>query len=94
MEILEVLMIDDDKMICEQIKELFNDQTIKDNKIKIDYSTNFKKGSEKLKEKNYDLLILDLYEGDLDENKHRSGEDVLDQIKKPFLYQSYFSQDS
>jgi len=78
-----VLMIDDDLTICKQVQELLNDEVIKEHKLKLECTDNFDNGLSILKEKTFDLIILDLYKGKPEEgNKDRSGEVVLEEVKK------------
>ena len=90
---IKILMIDDDEAICKQIKELFDDQIINNNKIKLDYLHNFEEGINLLKEKDYDLIILDLYKGrPSEQNTDRPGEQILEHIKKSaFIPVIFFS---
>ncbi len=80
---MKILMIDDDVAICEQIKELLNDETIKGNRITLEYAHEFEQGVSLLKDKKFDLIILDLYKGKPSvTNKDRPGEQMLEHIKR------------
>lgn len=79
---MKILMIDDDVAICKQIKELLDDEIIKGNKITLEYAQEFDQGVSMLKEKTFDLIILDLYKGrPSEENIDRPGEKMLEHIK-------------
>lgn len=79
---IRILMIDDDLAICKQIKELFDEQIIQNNKIELEYTHEFEQGIKLLKERDYDLIILDLYKGrPSEENNDRPGEQILEHIK-------------
>lgn len=79
---IKILMIDDDVTICKQIKELLDDEIIKGNTIKLEYSNEFEQGVSMLKDKTYDLIILDLYKGKPSiTNIDMPGEQILEYIK-------------
>lgn len=66
-----VLVIDDDKELCLLIR-----QSVLSEGIEIDFCTTGKKGLEKLKEKDYQLVILDVMMPGMD------GFETLEQIRK------------
>ncbi len=79
---MKILMIDDDVTICQQIKELLDNETIKENRITLEYAQEFDHGVNLLKEKKFDLIILDLYKGKPSvTNIDRPGEIMLEHIK-------------
>lgn len=80
---IRVLLVDDDKTICEQIKALLHGETINGHSIHLYYVTDFGKACVELSAQDYDLLVLDLFRGKPEEkNPDRPGEDVLADIKK------------
>jgi len=80
---VRILLIDDDATICEQVKTLLNDEIIGGHNINLEYLTNFDDAKKALSEKDYDLIVLDLFRGRPAENNNdRPGEIVLDEIKK------------
>ncbi|MFZ3077151.1 MAG: hypothetical protein WA139_01735 [Candidatus Aenigmatarchaeota archaeon] len=75
-------MIDDDVTICKQIEELLDGEIINGNTIKLEYTHKFDQGLSMLKDKAYDLIILDLYKGIPSiTNTDRPGEQILEHIK-------------
>lgn len=80
---IKILMIDDDEVICSQIKELFDGLVIENSSITLEYLTDFDEAINVLGVKEFDLVILDLFRGKPeDNNSDRPGETVLAQIKK------------
>lgn len=80
--IIKILHIDDEEVICKQISELLNGQTIDGHTLNVQYVTKFEEGIKILSNENFDLVILDLFRGKPEEgNADRPGEEVLAAIK-------------
>lgn len=70
---MKILIIDDEKNICLTIKDILEDEG-----HKADYSLNFKDGFNKIKDKIFDVVFLDIWLPDTD------GNEGLKEIKKYF----------
>ena len=81
---IRILMIDDDEKLCKQTEKILYEKVILNDRITLEYSCRFDEGEQKLKEKNYDLLILDLYKGEPGVGS-QPGEYILQRIKKSFF---------
>ncbi len=83
MDQIKILVVDDEKVVCEQLRDLLNEQEIGGCKILVEPETDFEKGNSRLQEGGYDIVILDLYRGQpSEENKDLPGKDILEEIKK------------
>ena len=83
MDKVRILMVDDNEEICKETKEIFHGSTIEQYQIDFEYIVGFELAIEKLTNTDFDILILDLFEGPpTEDNKNRPGEEVLDTIRK------------
>lgn len=81
--VIKILTIEDYDELRDQIIEFFEGSEIESNQIKIEGAESFDLGIEKIKENDYDIVILDLCKGKpSEENKDRPGFDVLQSIRK------------
>jgi len=82
MQEIKVLTIDDDSAVTDQIRDLLHDAEIEGCKISVETENNFENGKKLLQEKNYDVVILDVYRGNPSESNHDlPGKEILDEIK-------------
>ncbi len=81
MEKVKVLIIDDDKEICEKASKIFDGKNINGFELQVDTLCEFKKGMNKIKEKEYDLLILDLCEGSPSATAPKPGKEIMEEVK-------------
>lgn len=83
MDQIRVLAIDDNPAHTEQIKDLLDGKVISECTLSVDIENNFSNGLSTLQGKEYDIVILDVYEGDpSEENRNLHGQEVLGQIKQ------------
>ena len=78
---LDVLIIEDEQKVRKQIIELLNNKEIEGNKISIFEATDFPQGIKKIKENDYDIVILDLCKGAPSVEAEKPGYDVLKEIQ-------------
>ena len=81
MEKVKILIIDDDKEICEQASKILHGKILNGFELQIDTLCVFKEGMNKIKEKEYDLLILDLCEGSPSLTAPKPGKDIMEEVK-------------
>ncbi len=81
-EVLRVLYVDDEAATAQQAKDLYDESEIAGYKIEFDTVTDFDKAINQLSRSNYDIVILDVYQGKpaLD-NDNLKGKEVLERIK-------------
>lgn len=83
MEQIKILIIDDDEAVCRQIVDLLNNADIAGCKILIDSESNFESGKLRLQDRDYDVVILDVYRGQPSEaNQDLAGKEILEEIKR------------
>lgn len=83
MQKLNILAIDDDATVTDQIRDLLDDAEIEGCKISVETENNFEDGKKHLQEKNYDVVILDVYRGSPSEkNNDLPGKSILEEIKQ------------
>jgi len=78
---LKLLLIDDDEKIRSDYTELLKDEKIKGIPVTKVSSGNFEECKAMLKEEHYDIVVLDLCEGDPSPESKKLGNNVLDEIK-------------
>ncbi|NDK57686.1 response regulator transcription factor [Pontibacter fetidus] len=79
---LKVLTVEDQDPIRKQILMYFNEMEIGDHTISMEEAEDFDIGIEKIKNNDYDIVILDLCKGvPATENQERPGYDVLQTIQ-------------
>lgn len=82
MQEIKILAIDDDSTVTNQIRDLIHDAEIEGCRISVEVENNFETGKQLLQQKDYDVVILDVYRGDpLDSNRDLPGKEILDDIK-------------
>jgi CheY-like chemotaxis protein len=82
MEDIKILAVDDDVAITQQIRDLLEGQEIDGHRILVDVENDFEASIAHLQEKDYDVVILDVYRGDPSEgNTDQPGKEILEQIK-------------
>lgn len=95
---INILVIDDDKKICEQIHELLNGEDFNGNRLLIHYKNDFESGIKALEVNEYNILILDVYKGKPSEdNTDKPGQKIYDSIRKtcfiPIIFYSGLVKD-
>ena len=78
---IRILHIDDDKEIRDTICKVLTDEEIGGYKVANVESADFGEGIEKLKNNDFDVVILDLCEGALDPKSEKAGENLLKEIQ-------------
>ncbi|MDP2704564.1 MAG: hypothetical protein Q8P01_05160 [bacterium] len=82
MQEIKVLTIDDDSVVTDQIRDLLHGAEIEGCKISVEVENNFGNGKKLLQERDYDVVILDVYRGNPSEsNLDLPGKEILDEIK-------------
>ena len=80
---IRILAIDDNQAHTEQLVDLLDGKTISGCNVSVEAINNFSDGMAALADKDYDIVILDVYEGEpSDENDNLHGKRVLEQIKQ------------
>lgn len=80
---LQLLTIEDNDNVRNQIVEYFKEFQIDSYSFKVDSAEDFDTGIEKLKQNDYDLILLDLCKGDPSEdNLDRPGLEALETLRK------------
>jgi DNA-binding response OmpR family regulator len=78
---LKILTIEDQEDVRKQIVKYFNDENIENNIIKMFEAEDFNEGIKKIKENDFDLVILDLCKGIPKEDAEKPGYEVLKEIR-------------
>ena len=80
---LKILSIEDYDKVRDQIVEYFDNSKLDTHEIKVETADDFDSGIEKIKENEYDIILLDLCKGKpSDDNPDRPGLDALETIRK------------
>ena len=80
--ILKILYVDDEVATAEQMKDLYDGVEIEGRIIELGIVTNFDNALTELERYNYDIVVLDVYEGPpSEENKNLRGKEILEKIK-------------
>lgn len=83
MQQIRILAVDDDPAHTEQLSDLLDGKTLAECAVAVQVENDFSKAMEKLQEKEYDIIILDVYQGEpTEENNNLQGKEVLTQIKQ------------
>lgn len=77
---LKLLFVDDGD-VRNDLAEFFNAEDIEGYIIKTDVAETFEKGIEKIKTEHFDIIILDLCQGEPSDNAEKAGLDVLNAIQ-------------
>jgi CheY-like chemotaxis protein len=78
---LKLLFIEDDETLGKNLKKIFDGETILEYQIKADTISIFEEGIDSIKNKDYDIVVLDLYK-DKDAKDEEAGIKVLNQIRE------------
>lgn len=80
---IKILSVEDNKEIRDQIIEYFDKSVILEHTIHIEDAEDFDVGIEKIKNGNYDIVLLDLCKGvPQEDNSDRTGLKALEEIRK------------
>lgn len=83
MQKIRILAIDDDPSNTEQLSDLLDGKTVVDCELTVEVENDFSNGIERLQDKEFDIVILDVYQGDPSaDNNNLRGKEVLQQIKE------------
>jgi CheY-like chemotaxis protein len=78
---LRVLVVDDQETTCRQIKEHFETWEYADNRLIVETETEFGVGLQTLEERRFDLVVLDVYQGQQIEGGEEAGKRAFEEIK-------------
>ncbi len=78
---LKILFIEDEEKIAQNLKEIFDESTISDYLIKAEYTISFENGVKKIKDNDFDIVVLDLCNS-LGAKDEEAGIHVLETIRK------------
>lgn len=81
MDEIKILYIEDETDAANELKAILEAQTIEELPIKVETENDFNAGIEKIKNNNYNIIILDLCD-DKNGDQDRSGESVLMEVQK------------
>jgi CheY-like chemotaxis protein len=81
MEEINILVVDDDPANIVAITDLLDGQEIAGCKMAVEGEEDFSEGLKRLRQKEYDILILDVFKGDPTDGQAQ-GQELLDEIKK------------
>ena len=94
---LNILFVEDSDDWRRQLIEYFSDENIGDHSLNISVAETFDEGKRKLKEESFDLVVLDLYQGEPEEDNPKTGLEVLEEIQKmvfvPVIFFTGLSKD-
>lgn len=94
---LNVLFVDDDKKLREDLVKVFGGEVFNGHTLITSGASTFEEGIELVKQRDYDIVILDLYKGKPEEGKEKSGLEVLKQLQSvafiPVIFYSGLTKD-
>lgn len=94
---LNILFVEDNKEWRDQVISYFEDEQIGGHTLALSVAATFDEGKEMLREHSFDLVVLDLYQGDPKEGNPKAGLDVLAEIQKtvfvPVIFFTGLSKD-
>jgi len=94
---LNILFVDDDAKLRGDLVDIFNEEVIEGHRLLASQAANFEEGKKLVSEKDFDIVILDLYKGEPKEGNEKSGLDVLKEIQSvafiPVIFYSGLTKD-
>lgn len=94
---LKILFVDDDPKIRTDLVEIFNEYKFADYVLQATDADDFDKSVPLIKENDYDIIVLDLYQGEPKEGNTKSGLEVLKEIQAsvfaPIIFYSGLTKD-
>lgn len=79
---LRILFVDDDPGIRDELVKLINEEVIEDYTLKCESAEGFEDGIAKIRENNYEIIVLDLCKGEPVSGGDQTGLEVLRDIQK------------